>query len=68
MALPNQVDRWWRERARMTIVGEDGRWRIEGQGHERAKLAYAYVNGGRVAYTFDPSSAEKPLVSSAVKS
>jgi len=68
MALPKEVDRWWRERARMTIVGEAGRWRIEGRGQERARLAYAYLNGGRIAYTFDPSSAEKPLAAAAVTS
>jgi hypothetical protein len=66
IALPKEVDCWWRERARMTIVGEAGHWRIEGLGHERARLAYACLDGDRVAYTFDPSSAEKPLTPAAV--
>ena len=66
MALPKEVDRWWRERARMTIVGEAGRWRIEGHGQERAKLAYACLAGDRIAYTFDPPSAEKPLAPAAI--
>jgi hypothetical protein len=61
MALPKEVDRWWRERARMTVVGEAGRWRIEGPGRERARLAYACLAGDRITYTFEPSSAEKPL-------
>jgi hypothetical protein len=68
MALPKEVDRWWRERARMTIVGEAGRWRIEGPGQERAKLAYACLAGDRISYTFDLSSTEKPLAPTAVTS
>jgi hypothetical protein len=68
MALPKEVDRWWRERARMTIVGEAGRWRIEGPGKERAKLAYACLAGDRISYTFDPVATEKPLAAAAVTS
>jgi hypothetical protein len=68
MALPKEVDGWWRERARMTIVGEAGRWRIEGPGKERAKLAYACLAGDRISYTFDPVATEKPLAAAAVTS
>jgi hypothetical protein len=66
MALPKEVDRWWRERANMTIVGEDGRWRIGGPGRERATLAYACLDGDRLSYTFDPASTGKPLALAAV--
>jgi hypothetical protein len=66
MALPGEVDRWWRERAQMTIVGEGGRWRIEGPGQERARLAYANLDGDRISYTLDPSPAEKSLVPATV--
>ena len=68
MALPKEVDRWWRERARMTILGETGRWRIAGPGQERARLAYACLVGDRISYTFDSSSAEEPLVPKAATS
>jgi hypothetical protein len=61
MTLPAEVDRWWRERDSMTIVGEAGGWRIEGPGRERARLAYACLAGDRITYTFEPSSAETPL-------
>ena len=61
MALPREVDRWWKERARMTIVGEADRWRIEGPGRERARVAYASLDGDRLAFMLDPSSAERPL-------
>ena len=62
MALPKEVNRWWRERASMTIVGEAGRWRIEGPGRERAMLAYACLAGDRITYSFEPSPVERPLV------
>ena len=46
VALPREVDRWWRERSRMTLVCDGGEWRIEGVGAERARIAYAsYTNG-----------------------
>jgi len=61
MAPPRDVNRWWRERARMTIAREAGRWRIEGPGRERARLAYACLTGDRITYTFEPSPAERPL-------
>ncbi len=61
MAHPEEVDRRWRARAMMTIVGEAGRWRIEGSGRERARLAYACLAGDRITYTFEPSSADRPL-------
>jgi hypothetical protein len=65
MALPKEVDQWWRERAKMTMVCAAGRWRIEGPGQERARLAYACLADDRISYTFDPSSAGKPLVAPA---
>ena len=60
MALPKEVDRWWRERAQMKIVGEDGHWRIEGPGQERARLAYAGLTADRITYTVDPPSEVAP--------
>jgi hypothetical protein len=56
MPLPKEVDRWWRERSQMKIVGESGRWRIEGRGKERANLAYARLVGDRLSYSFEPSA------------
>lgn len=68
MALPREVNQWWRERARMTMVCEAGQWRIKGPGQERARLAYACLAGDRISYSFDPPSAEKPVVPAAVTS
>jgi hypothetical protein len=60
LALPREVDRWWRERAQMKIVGDCGQFRIEGPGHERAQIAYACIADDRISYTFNLPSAETP--------
>lgn len=52
-ALPGEVDRWWRQRAKMELAGEAGAWRIEGEGSQRARIAYATLDGDRVVYTID---------------
>lgn len=53
IALPNQVNEWWRQRTRMTLVPDGNSWRIEGPGKERARLAYALREGDRLVYTFE---------------
>jgi hypothetical protein len=50
MALPGEVDRWWRQRAEMNVAYKDGNWVVEGPGHERARVAFACVDGGRITY------------------
>ena len=50
-ALPGEVDSWWRDRRLMSLVGEGDAWRIEGPGHERARVAYATLEDDRVVYT-----------------
>jgi hypothetical protein len=52
LALPGDVNRWWRERSAMRIVCSGGEWRIEGAGSERARLAYAVLDGGQVSYEY----------------
>ncbi len=50
-ALPGEVNDWWRKRARMSLVGDgQGKWRIEGNGNERARLAFAEINGDSITY------------------
>jgi hypothetical protein len=52
--LPGEVDRWWRQRAKMTIVEDQHGVRIEGEGSERARVAYASEVNGRLVYTLQP--------------
>ena len=56
VTLPGEVERWWRQRSRMTLVQDGGRWRIEGPGKERARIAYAELDGDELVYTVEPSS------------
>jgi hypothetical protein len=56
VTLPGEVERWWRDRSRMTLVRDSGRWRIEGPGKERARIAYAELDGDELVYTVEPAS------------
>lgn len=53
VALPREVDEWWRSRAEMKLIHDGRRWRIEGHGSDRAHLAYATVSAGRVQFTLE---------------
>ncbi|MGH9498300.1 MAG: hypothetical protein ACRD3L_04090 [Terriglobales bacterium] len=48
--LPGEVDLWWRERSRMSVVREGESWRVEGKGSDRAVLAFARKVNGKLAY------------------
>jgi hypothetical protein len=50
--MPGEVDRWWRQRAKMTLVEDDHGVRIEGQRSERARVAYAIEKDGKLAFEF----------------
>lgn len=50
LALPGDVDRWWRQRSELRLEREGPSWRIVGSGHERARVAFAYRAGDRVHY------------------
>jgi hypothetical protein len=53
VALPREVDRWWSERSEMELIADRAGWRIEGPGSERARLAYARLDGDQVVYEID---------------
>lgn len=61
-ALPRDVNRWWRDRQQSRLVQTHGQWRIEGPASDRATIAYATLQGDRLAYSFegDSSSASTP--------
>lgn len=58
MALPGQVDSWWRARNQMRLVQEGNEWRIRGPGAERAKVAYAMLDGDDLVYQVGDRPAE----------
>jgi hypothetical protein len=50
IALPREIAAWWRLRSELKLVSVNGTWRIEGQGSERARLAYAVLDKGELSY------------------
>jgi hypothetical protein len=63
VAPPGEVERWWRERSRMTLVQVGDQWRIEGVGAERARIAYAELDGAGLSYRIasTTSAAQGPV-------
>jgi len=53
IALPREVDRWWRQRSQMSVVRTGRGWRVEGAGSERASVAFATRVGDTLAFTFE---------------
>jgi hypothetical protein len=53
IALPREVNRWWRERSQMRLTRHAGEWIIEGRGKERARIAYACREGDTVRYRLE---------------
>jgi glycosyltransferase involved in cell wall biosynthesis len=60
--LPGEIDHWWRMRNQMRMVRAGSRWEIRGNGSDRARIAYASLVGGKLAYTM---AADSPLWDSA---
>jgi hypothetical protein len=50
VALPGEVERWWRARSRMRVVLRAGSWAIEGAEADQACLAWARMEQGRIVY------------------
>jgi hypothetical protein len=59
MPLPHEVDSWWRQRSQMNLVEEGSGWGIEGPGRERARIAYAEEDNGRLVFTLAEPSRKK---------
>jgi len=57
--LPGEVDRWWRARNQMKLVPRGDEWEIVGPESERARLAYAVFDGGRLVYELAGTFAQK---------
>jgi len=49
-ACPGEIDHWWRARSQMKMIPEGDDWKIVGPEEERARLAYAVLNGDHLVY------------------
>jgi hypothetical protein len=56
IALPSEVNTWWRERSQMRLVAGRHGWKIAGMGSERARVAYARLEGDRITYRIESES------------
>jgi hypothetical protein len=54
LCLPRDVNAWWRARHNMRLVNQKGEWRIAGEGKERARIAYARLEGDQLVYVVEP--------------
>jgi len=50
-ALPRDVDAWWRARQAMQLVQCEGSWMIRGPEAERARVAFASLEDGKLTYS-----------------
>jgi hypothetical protein len=70
LALPGEVDAWWRNRAQMQVVRRGNQWAIEGPGCQQARLAYARIRDHKLEYSWTsadsatnhPEPAEFPAI------
>lgn len=56
IALPREINEWWRQRSAMRLVRSGEQWTIEGSGSERARVAYARLRNGQLIYEIEPRS------------
>jgi len=56
IARPGEINDWWRARAQMQLIKEGDTWRVEGKGKERARVAYARVEGNEIVYRSEQSA------------
>jgi hypothetical protein len=50
VALPREVNQWWRARSQMKLARQGNNWVIEGPDKDKARVAYAFLDGGRLVY------------------
>lgn len=67
VATPGDIDRWWRQRAKMVLIREGDGWRIGGEGSERARVAFASEVDGQLRFTMQNSNTAE-FSSAALKS
>jgi hypothetical protein len=51
ISTPTEVDHWWRQRANMKLIESTDGVRIEGEGSERARIAFSSEENGKLVFT-----------------
>jgi hypothetical protein len=58
--LPRDVAEWWRQRSQMKLSRNGAAWEISGEGKERARVAYAKLEGDNLTYTLNAPPRDTP--------
>lgn len=53
-ALPQEIDRWWRLRSKMSVAGDGESRQVRGEGSDQAVVAYARNVSGKLTYDIPP--------------
>jgi len=64
VALPGEIEQWWRQRNKMRLVRDGAGWRVDGCGSERARVAYAALDSDRVVYQIEDNQPRPALAAS----
>jgi len=56
LSTPSKVNEWWRQRAQMKLVQGPNGWTIENCADQRARVAYARLDGDRLVYDIEESA------------
>lgn len=59
VALSGDVNVWWRIRNNLRLVHDGSRWRIQGAGSGRARIAFACLEGDTITYRVEPNGVTK---------
>jgi hypothetical protein len=65
IALPGEVDQWWRQRQRMSVACNEHPFQIVGPQSDRAALAFARVVNGRITYEIEARKLAMPSMAKA---
>ncbi len=63
ITTPAHLNTWWRVRSKLSLNHDGSEWRIEGAGSERARLAYAGLEGDTISYEIPASMPRLPTSS-----
>ena len=64
ITLPGEVAAWWRLRNELKLVNDGGSWHIEGEGRQRARIAYATIVDEKIIYECEPGARDVGIWSS----
>lgn len=60
ITTPSAVNQWWRQRSAMKMSEESDGWHIEGEGSERARIAFASEENGKLVLSLEGSFRRGP--------